>query len=531
MAFRIFISDKMSPEGLAYFTGHEGFEMIYDPEITMEALAEKIGEYDALVIRSRTKVTRAMLANPGKLKIIGRAGAGVDNVDCEAATEKGIIVMNTPGGNTLSTAEHAISMMLSLARRIPFADRTMREGKWVKTGIVGTELDGKTLGILGLGKIGREVAKRMLAFNMNVLAYDPFLTKEQATKLGVEIADVDRICAEADFITVHTPLNADTRGLIGAERLAAMKPTTLLVNCARGGIVDEEALFAALTEKKIAGAALDVYAAEPLPADHKFRTLDNLVMTPHLAASTTEAQEKVARDIAVQIREALSGIIVRNAVNAPSVDAKTYQQMKPILDLAERMGRFCSQLTQPPVTGIEITYSGAYGEYPSASLTTAVMKGFLETNMSEPVNHVNAMYLAKQLGIRVNEVRTSESGSMYTSLIVVKTTSEAGSTGEVSGTINPAGEPRLVLINNKRVEVWPDGHMIVLENRDVPGIVGSVGVTLGNNQINIANMSWGRIKAGGDALMVINIDQPVSNEVLAQMQKIPNVLWARHIVV
>ncbi|MCL5269073.1 MAG: phosphoglycerate dehydrogenase, partial [bacterium] len=324
MPMRILISDKMSPEGLSYFTGHEGFEIIYDPDITMEQLAERLGEFDALVIRSRTRVTREMLANPGKLKVIGRAGAGVDNVDVEAATARGVIVMNTPGGNTLSTAEHAISMMLALARQIPYADRTMKEGKWDKKNIVGVEIAGKTLGILGLGKIGREVAIRMRAFDMEILGYDPFLTQETAEKLGVELADVDTVCQRADMITVHCPLNDETRGLIGAERLAMMKPAALLVNCARGGIVDEDALCDALREKKIAGAAVDVFTAEPLPADHKFRSLPNIVLTPHLAASTTEAQEKVARDIAIQVREALSGEMIRNAVNAPSLDSKTY---------------------------------------------------------------------------------------------------------------------------------------------------------------------------------------------------------------
>ena len=317
MAMRILISDKMSPEGLANFTGREGFEIIYDPDITMEQLAERIGEYDALVIRSRSRVTRETLANPGKLKIIGRAGAGVDNVDVEAATERGIIVMNTPGGNTMSTAEHTISMMLSLARQIPRADKTMKEGQWAKSGIMGVEMFEKTLGILGLGKIGREVALRMNAFGMKVLIFDPFVTREAAEKMGIELADVDTICEQADVITVHCPLNNDTRGLINAERLAKMKPTTLIVNCARGGIIDEDALYEALKEKKIAGAAVDVFTQEPLPGDHKLRGLTNVVLTPHLAASTNEAQEKVARDIALQIFDGLSGEMIRNAVNAP----------------------------------------------------------------------------------------------------------------------------------------------------------------------------------------------------------------------
>jgi D-3-phosphoglycerate dehydrogenase len=373
MSFRIFISDKMSPDGLAHFTGHEGFEVHYDPEITMDALAEQLGQYDALVVRSRTKVSRAMLENPGNLKIIGRAGAGVDNIDITAATERGVIVMNTPGGNTVSTAEHAVSMILSLARRIPHADATMKAGEWAKKSIVGTEMFGKVLGIIGLGRVGRVVAERMQGFGMEIVAHDPLLTHEAAEKLGVTLAEVDEICREADIITIHAPLNDETRGMIGREQLAMMKPTALLVNCARGGIVDEDALAEALKENNIAGAALDVFAKEPLPADHPLRGLKNLVLTPHLAASTAEAQEKVARDIAIQIREALSGEMIRNAVNAPSVDPKTFQRIRPLLDLCERLGRFSVQYIEPAVQTIEITYAGTVSEPPIDPLTTAII--------------------------------------------------------------------------------------------------------------------------------------------------------------
>lgn len=528
---RILISDKMSPEGLSYFTGREGFEIIYNPDITMEQLAEQIGEYDALVIRSRSRVTRETLANPGKLKIIGRAGAGVDNVDVEAATERGVIVMNTPGGNTISTAEHTISMMLSLARRIPFADRTMHDGKWEKSGIMGVEMFEKTLGILGVGKIGREVATRMRAFGMDVMVYDPFLTQEAAQQMGVTVADVDTIIEKADMLTVHCPLNNETRGLVNAARLAKMKPTALVVNCARGGIIDEEALIEALKSKKIAGAALDVFSQEPLPADHPFRTLPNVVLTPHLAASTTEAQEKVSRDIAIQIFDAFTEGMIRNAVNAPSMDGKTYEKLRPVLDLAERLGKFLAQFAKPAVKQMDITYTGTATEYPTKPITTAIVKGFLDYSVSESVNHVNAMHLAKQLGVKINDTRSSQTDDVFSGLITVKAISDSGEVNEISGTLYQSRLPRLVIVNNKRVDATPQGEMLVLENRDVPGIIGMVGTLLGKHGINIAAMNWGRVAPGGDALTVINVDQPVSDTVIKELTAAPQVVRAHHIVI
>lgn len=497
----------------------------------MEQLAEQIGDYDALVIRSRTRVTRETLAHHGKLKIIGRAGAGVDNVDVEAATERGVIVMNTPGGNTISTAEHTISMMLSLARRIPFADRTMHDGKWEKSGIMGVEMFEKTLGIVGVGKIGREVATRMRAFGMDVLVYDPFLTQEAAEQMGVTVTDVDTIVAKADILTVHCPLNNETRGIIGAERLAKMKPTALVVNCARGGIIDEEAIFNALKEKKIAGAALDVFGQEPLPGDHPLRSLTNVVLTPHLAASTTEAQEKVARDIAMQIFEALGEGMIRNAVNAPSVDAKTYEKLRPVIDLAERLGKFLAQFAKPAVKQLDIIYSGTAVEYPSRAITTAIVKGFLDHSVSESVNHVNAMYLAKQLGVKINDTRSSKTDDVFSGLITVKATSDSGAVNEISATLYQNRFPRLVVVGGKRVDATPQGEMLVLENNDVPGIIGSVGTLLGRHGINIAAMNWGRVAPGGDALTVINVDQSVSEAVLKELTALPHVVRAHHIVI
>jgi D-3-phosphoglycerate dehydrogenase len=535
MTMRIFISDKMSPDGLAHFEGHEGFEVVYDPEITMEALGAKLGEFDALVIRSRTKVSAAMLANPGKLKIIGRAGAGVDNVDCEAATEKGVIVMNTPGGNTLSTAEHAISMLLSLARRIPFADRTMKEGKWEKKNIMGMEMAGKTLGIVGLGKIGRVVAERMQAFGMKILGHDPFLTNEAANELGVELADLDTICKTADIITLHAPKNPETRAMINAERLAMMKPGTLLVNCARGELIDDAALIEALTTKKIAGAALDVFSEEPLPADHPLRKLDNVVLSPHVAASTNEAQEKVAEQIADQIREALGGGMARNAVNAPSVDAKTFAQIKDVLVLCERMGSFVSQAMPSPLKSLEITFSGTKARHPSGPLVTALLKGYLKNACSEPVNDVNAVFRARQFGIKVSETKTDETDAVYAGMISVRMTTEnpeAQKIATIDATLDGQRRPRLVRINGRRIDADPTGQLLVLENRDVPGVVGAVCTALGGHQINIASMDWSRgAGPGSTAMTVINVDQKLTPEVVAEIEGLANVLWAKSVVI
>ncbi|MEN6626177.1 MAG: phosphoglycerate dehydrogenase [Candidatus Sumerlaeia bacterium] len=531
MPFRILISDKMSPEGLSYFTGHEGFEIVYDPEISMEALAGRIGEFDALVIRSRTHVSRAMLASSGKLKVIGRAGAGVDNVDVEAATEKGIIVMNTPGGNTLSTAEHAISMLLALARRIPQADHSMHAGKWDKKSIVGMEMFGKTLGVVGLGRIGRVVAEHMQAFGMDVLVHDPLLTAEAAEKMHVRSVAIEEMCRAADAITIHAPLNDDTRGIIGRDELAMMKPGVLVVNCARGGIVDEQALYEALRDRRIGGAALDVFEIEPLPAENPLRGLDNVILTPHLAASTAEAQEKVARDIAAQIREALSGEMIRNAVNAPSVDAKTFAAIRHALDLCWRLGRFCGQYAPEAIKSIEIVYSGSAAQYPNEPLTTSVVKGFLESHVSETVNAVNAIYLARQRDIHIAETRNSNSPDIYAGLITIRTTADSGEAHEVSGTLTQEKTPKIVVIDGRRLDIVPAGHMLAIVNRDLPGFIGAVGTLLGREEINIAQMNVGRNVPGENALTIISVDGPVRPEVLKEIQSLHNVLRVKAIVI
>lgn len=525
---RILVADKLTDEGVEILRNGGEFEVVNDPEITPEKLAETLGEYDALAIRSRSRVTREALANAGRLRVVGRAGVGLDNVDIEAATERGVIVMNTPDGNTLSTAEHTVSMMLSLARKIPRADREMKAGGWPKKSLTGMELAGKTLGVIGMGKIGREVAHRMRAFGMNILVYDPFLNETAADKLGVRLADVDEICREADLVTVHTPLNKDTRGIVDARRLATMKPTALVVNCARGGIIDEAALLEALQAGRIGGAALDVFEEEPLPRDHPFRALENVVLTPHLAASTVEAQDKVTKDVAEQIVEVLKGGVIRNAVNAPSLDPRELEAMAPALSLCERLGRFAAQYCPTPATRIEVQCSGTAADYDARALATAVVKGFLAPMGEATVNYVNARHLAKGRDMEVVESRSSDAGD-YRGLINVLVESADGTRSSIAGTLFHGKFPRIVTIDGKRLTALIEGRMIVIHNRDLPGIVGSVGTALGDHGINIADMSWGRTAAGGEATTVINVDQEVTPQVLEVLRGVPNVLSVRTI--
>ena len=523
---RILVSDSLSNEGISILKD-AGFEVDHKPDISPEDLEREIADYDALVIRSRTTVTPAVLNNGKKLKVVGRAGVGLDNVDIATATKNGVIVMNTPNGNTISTAEHTFAMMMALARSIPQADRGMHEGRWEKKKFIGVELHGKTLGVCGFGRIGTEVAKRALAFGMKVMAYDPFLNEDAVKRLGVTKATVDEICSHADFITVHTPLNAQTQGLLNKERFGLMKKGVRVLNCARGGIVSEDALLEGLNSGKVAGAALDVFEEEPLPADHPFRSMPNVIMTPHLGAATSEAQEGVARDVAEQIVDVLSGGMIRGAVNAPSVDPAILEQVQPYIDLARRMGSFLSQYVCSPAKSLHVYYSGTVLDYPLASITNAVVIGFLQT-MTEGsvVNFVNASAIAKDRGIEVIE-QTSTKLYNFTNLITVEVTCEDGSKQFIGGTLFTRETPRIVVLNDKFFDVLPEGQMIVIENKDVPGIIGSVGNVLGKHNVNISQMTWGRTQPNADAITVINVDQEISNDLLREVENLPNILSAR----
>ncbi len=529
-AVKILVADKVPEDGLKILAADGAFIVDYKPDITDDELAEVIGEYEALVVRSKPKVTEKAIQNAKKLKVIGRAGVGVDNVDVKAATKCGIIVMNTPGGNTISTAEMTCALLTSVARHVPQAHMTMKQGKWDKKLFTGTELFGKTLGVIGTGRIGTEVIKRMQSFGMKVLAYDPYVPPDNLRKLGAEPVSVEEIVKNSDFISVHTPLNDQTRGIIGENEFKYMKKNVFIINCARGGIIDDNALINALKEKKIAGAAVDVYVKEPLPEDSPYRTLDNCVLTPHLGASTKEAQMNVVFQVAEQIVEVLKGGEIKNAVNAPSVDPDILVSLRPYLELAEKLGKFLSQYVNGRVVKLTATYSGSVLDYPLAPITNSFLIGFLQRITTGIVNFVNAFNHAKDHGIEVVE---SKSTMLYefTNLLSLEAKTEDGTVTTVSGSLFTPTMPRLVMLNDKHFNAYPEGNLIVLENVDVPGIIGMVGTFLGDKKINIDQMTWGKAEKHPNAMTIINIDKPASQQVIDEISKLKNIVSVRGICI
>jgi len=469
-------------------------------------LLEIISEYSALVVRSQTKVTAKVLDAAKNLKAVGRAGVGVDNVDVEAATKNGVIVMNTPGGNTISTAELAFSLIVSLARSIPQADASMKAGRWDRKKFEGVELYNKTLGILGMGRIGTEVARRAIAFGMRVLAYDPYLSASKARTLQVDLVeDLDQLVSQCDFITMHMPFTPETKHMLDARRLALCKKGVRIVNCARGGLIDEAALKDALESGQVGAAALDVYEVEPPPADFPLRDLPNIVFTPHLGASTAEAQENVGIEIAQAIRAAILEGEIRNAVNMPSIDAKTFAVVKPYLTLGDKLGQFAAQLSPTRNDRIVITYGGKAVELPTDAVTRAILTGFLKHAGGDEVNSVNVRSMAQTLGLQIEEVKSSEQTDFNEWLHVAVYSGE--SKVSLGGTFFGAkNEPRIVRINSQPVEVTPSGVVLLLENKDRPGIVGHLGTLLGKENVNIASMSLSRDAVGGKALTLLNVD-------------------------
>ncbi|MEQ8819486.1 MAG: phosphoglycerate dehydrogenase [Sumerlaeia bacterium] len=527
MTYKVLVSDKLSEDGLEVFR-KAGFQVDHTPTITQEEIKASIGEYDAWVVRSRSRATPEILEHAANLKVIGRAGVGIDNVDLHSASKRGIVVMNTPGGNTISTAEHAISMLMACARLIPAADASMKAGKWDKKAFMGSELNGKTLGIIGLGRIGQEVAKRMVGFGMTILGYDPFVSGERMNQLGVTSASVDEICEKADFITLHSPLTDETRNIINAERLAKMKKGARIVNCARGGLVDEEALAKALTDGPVAGAAFDVFATEPLPVDSPLRSLPNMVLTPHVAASTTEAQEKVAVQVAEQIVDLLQNGKIVNAINAPSIPPEILKRLKPYLDLCEKLGRFAAQFHKAAATNLECRFSGSILEYNTEPLARALAKGFISATTDDTVNEINALSMLRERGISIQDTRLSGS-YRFSNLMSLSVTFEDGKIHCVSGTVFEPDHGRIVMVDDKTFAAVPEGNLIVLENDDVPGIIGRVGTYFGEKGVNIAEMTWGRREAHSDAMTIINVDGEVTNEMLEELAAIPNIRWAKSI--
>ncbi len=519
---KVLISDPLSAHGKELLE-QAGFAVEMRTGMKPDELKKVIGEYDALVVRSETKVTKDILEAAKRLKLIGRAGVGVDNVDVEAATKKGVIVMNTPEGNTISTAEHTMSMMLALVRNIPQASATLKTGVWDRKKFLGTEVYGKTLGVIGLGRIGTQVVKRSQAFGMKVFVYDPFLSVEKAKKLDVEIADLDGIFRRADIITVHTPLTKETEGMINKAAFAKMKKGVRIINCARGGIVNEADLIQAIGEGKVAGAALDVFSTEPPPKDSPLLGLPQIIVTPHLGAATAEAQENVAVDIARQVVEALSGGIIRNAVNAPSIDSDMLQQMLPYMNLGEKLGVLAAQLLAGQLESLKITYHGEVTGYDVNPISSSILKGMLGRFLQETVNHVNAPVVARERGITVSETK-STSLAEYSDLISVVAKTDKASFA-VSGTLlGKKKEPRIVKIQDNFVDAVPAGYLLILFNKDVPGVIGAVGSTLGKSNINIAGMTVGRKVVGGEAITVVNVDNVVPPATLDELKKLKNVL-------
>jgi D-3-phosphoglycerate dehydrogenase len=502
-----------------------GVEVDFQPSLgkDKDKLAEIIGNYDGLAIRSATKVTAKVLANAKRLKVIGRAGIGVDNVEIPAATARGVIVMNTPFGNSITTAEHAITLMLALARQIPQADQSTQAGKWEKNRFMGVEITGKTLGVVGCGNIGSIVADRAIGLKMKVIAYDPFLSPERALNLGVEKVELDELLRRADFITLHTPLTDKTKNIIDAAAIAKMKAGVRIVNCARGGLVDEAALRAALDAGKVAGAAVDVFSTEPATQNPLFGH-PNVVCTPHLGAATTEAQENVALQIAEQMSDYLLRGAISNAVNFPSITAEEAPKLRPFIELAEKLGSFAGQLTDTGISKVQIAYEGAVAQMKTKALTSAAIAGLLRP-MLQDVNVVSAPIIAKERGIIVEEV-TREAAGDYESLITVTVTTER-QTRHVSGTVFADGRPRIVNINGIRMDAEFGKSMIYITNLDKPGFIGRFSSTLGEAGINIATFHVGREAPGGSAVALIEIDGELPDDVLSQVRALPQVQQAK----
>lgn len=523
---RVLIADSVAPAGVEVLNRTPGIAADVHTSLTPEELVRRIGEYEALIVRSSTRVTAQVIEAGDTLKLVARAGTGVDNVDVQAATKRGVIVMNTPGGNTVSTAEHTFSMLLALSRNIPQSARSLREGRWDRKQYIGTEARGKTLGIIGVGRIGREVALRARAFGMKVLGHDPFLSEDAATELGLQLATLEELYTQSDYITVHTPLTDETRHLISDAALAQCKDDVRIINCARGGIVDEEALLRAIESGKVAGAALDVFESEP-PLGHPLLALDEVICTPHLGASTSEAQRNVAIQVAEQVADALTGGPVRNAVNFPPIAPEVYRKIQPYMDLAERIGTLQAQLGEGHPIRIAMEYHGEVLDYPISPITSAVLKGVMQSMSDESVNYVNAPLLAQERGVRVDEIRSSEHEDFATLITVTYRTT----TGEyaVSGTIFGRSDLRIVRIGDYRFDVQPEGHMLMYANQDVPGIIGRVGTLLGSRGINIASMYCGRERPGAEAVTVLNVDSRIPDTVLAEIEGQEHILWAKRI--
>lgn len=517
---RVLISDKLSPTAVQIFKDR-GIDVTFEPELGKDKnrLFEAIGDFDGLAIRSATKVTEKIIKNAHNLKVIGRAGIGVDNIDIAAATTRGIIVMNTPFGNSITTAEHAISLLLALSRQIPEANASTQAGKWEKSKFMGTEITAKTIGIIGCGNIGSNVAERAIGLKMKVMAFDPFLSPERALELGVEKVELDDLLARADYITLHTPLTDRTRNIISADAFNKMKKGVRIINCARGGLIDEAALKAALESGHVAGAALDVYEVEPALENALFG-MPNVICTPHLGAATTEAQENVAVQVAEQLSDYLLQGAISNAINFPSITAEEAPRLKPYVKLAEQLGSFAGQLTESSFKGIKIEYIGEVAQMNTKALTSVMIAGLLRPLLAD-INMVSAPVIAKERGIVVEEAKRGEEGAYQTYIrLTVRTERQERS---VAGTVFSDGRPRLIQVKGINMEAELTEHMLYVTNADKPGFIGKFGALMGEAGVNIATLNLGRDHPGGNAICLVAVDEAVSDEVVAKVDALEQV--------
>ncbi len=526
---KIFVADEVSDSGLQPLRDAE-FAVEKRVGLSPADLRDALVGCAGLVVRSETKVTADLMDSAADLRVVGRAGVGVDNIDVPAATARGIVVMNAPDGNTITTAEHTMALLIALARRVPQANSSLRAGRWERKKFIGVELQGKTLGVLGLGRIGRTVASRAHAFGMKIVAFDPFIAPDQARDLGIEVVPFDEVLGRADFLTVHTPLTAETRAMVGKDAFAKMKKGVRVINCARGGLIDEDALYEAIKSGIVAGAALDVFVQEPPPADHPLLGLEEVIATPHLGASTTEAQEGVAFTVAEQMRDYLLTGALRGAVNVPALGAKELQTLQPFLQLAESLGRFQAQLVDGAVREVRIEYAGEIVDQNAAPVTRSFLAGLLR-DVSARVNAVNAFLIAEERGITITStyLRSASDSVPAIRSRVITSANEHSLAGTLFGYGEQARQGRITEINGFHIEAIPHGHMLVMRNRDVPGVIGRVGTTLGERGVNISRFHLGRRERGGEAMAVIEIDAPVDNETLGALRSFEYVLSAQEI--
>jgi len=514
---RVLICDDLAQEGIDILK--EEFDVDIKTKLSEDELVEIIPNYSAIVVRSATKVTKKVIEN-SNLKVIGRAGVGVDNIDVDTATQKGILVVNAPEGNTIAASEHTIALLMAAARNIPAAVMSLKNKKWDRKKFMGVELRGKTLGVVGLGRIGKDVAIKAIGLGMNVIAYDPYVIKEHVENINVKVADLETVLKEADFLTFHVPVTKSTYHMIDKERINMMKDRVIIINCARGGIIDEAALYEGLVSGKIAACALDVFEQEP-PLDSPLIDLPNVIATPHLGASTAEAQINVAVDVAEDIIRALKGEMVKNPVNMISIRPEEYKEIKPFMELAEKMGSIYTQLKNGRISEVEMIYSGKVGKFDVRPITTAGIKGILTNILQIPANVVNAYFLAKERGIKIIEKKVSKDQDAP-GTVILKITTDKG-VGSITGTVFGKDEQRIVAVDEYKIDLIPEGFALMSFHRDRPGIVGEVGTLLGQNDINIAYMQLGRKSYRGEALMVLGVDEEIPESVLNEIRQIKDI--------